>query len=63
MTFPDLLPLIPYDTATETVGDPARPCGFILWLTPAHPFLAHCQTHPVVIDARLAYAAFEDANP
>lgn len=56
----DLLPLIPFDTALERVADdPRRAAGYVLWLTPSSPLLAHCQTHPLVVDARLAYAEYE----
>lgn len=58
MSADKLLPLIPYDVVLESVGDPKRSKA-IIWLPPSHPLLADCQTHPLVVDARLAYAESE----
>lgn len=57
----DLLPLVPFDTATETVADVLRPRGRILMLTPGNPLLSKCQDHPHVVAAHKAYAELQTA--
>jgi hypothetical protein len=61
MVIVDLLPLVPYDTATGTVADVLRPRGHILMLVPSSTLLSGCQDHPHVIAAHKAYAEYQAA--